>query len=114
MASTSSGERASSGDLPEAVLEDLLSVDRRREALAALLERHGPLCVEDLAVVARAREAGGDPDAVDPAERRRLGAAFFQEHLPKLTATGVVAYDSQLGTVELADPSAVAAAIEAY
>jgi len=112
MATTSTGEGASSGGLPEAVLEDLLSVDRRREALAALLDRDRPLCVADLAVVARAREVGGDPEAADPAERRRLGAAFHQEHLPKLTATGVVTYDSHLGAVELRDRDAIAAAAE--
>jgi len=36
-------------------------------------------------------------------ERRSVRDAFFERHLPKLTATGVVEYDSLIATVTLAD-----------
>ncbi|WP_246022880.1 DUF7344 domain-containing protein [Halosimplex halophilum] len=88
--------------LPASAVADLRASERRRRALDCLAERADPIPVSDLArhVVAVEREEPADavPDeAVDEARRD-----LFQQHLPKLTATGVVRYDSLVGTVELA------------
>lgn len=88
-------------ELPTDVVEDLLSDPRRRYALETLSRRETPMVVDDLAAAVRARETGVAPDAVGKDERRRVREDFFQRHLPKLTATDVVRYDSLLGTVEL-------------
>ena len=65
------------------------------------------MIVDDLAAVVRAREIGAAPDAIGKEERERVRDDFFQRHLPKLTATDVVRYNSMLGTVELTSPDSV-------
>ncbi|WP_436910801.1 DUF7344 domain-containing protein [Halosimplex marinum] len=102
-AAADGGEPGVGGDgrLPESVVADLRGDEFRRRALARLVERDEPVPVSDLAREAVAAERDEDPpdvpaDAVDAAR-----AELFQEHLPKLTATGVVSYDSLVGTVEL-------------
>ncbi|PSQ21620.1 hypothetical protein BRD06_11005 [Halobacteriales archaeon QS_9_67_15] len=84
------------------MVADIRSDDRRRRALARLAETERALPVSDLArqVAATERDEGVDDvptDAVDTVRRD-----LFETHLPKLTATEVVDYDSQVGTVELA------------
>lgn len=87
--------------LPDPVVEDLLEADRRRIALAVLADRSEPIAIDDLAGAVLARERDTTPAAVPAAERRAVRDEFFAEHLPKLTATDVVRYDSTVGTVEL-------------
>ncbi|EMA07732.1 hypothetical protein SAMN05443574_10668 [Haloarcula vallismortis] len=101
MATTSSGgDRAEQG-LPENVVADLLSDDIRRHALVILAERDEPVVVSDLAAAVLAAERGIEPAAVPDAARDELTEELFTEHLPKLTATDIVTYDSMVGTVEI-------------
>ncbi|WP_459194034.1 DUF7344 domain-containing protein [Halosimplex sp. J119] len=88
--------------LPDSVIADLRADDRRCLVLSRLAESDRALPVSDLArhVAATERDEPVEeaPDDAADAVRREI----FQDHLPKLTATGVVRYDSLVGTVELA------------
>lgn len=96
------GETARRDRLPDSVVADLRESDRRRHALSVLAERSESLPVSDLARHVVARERGEQTDAVPDEEVDAARRDLFQRHLPKLTATGVVRYDSLVGTVELA------------
>lgn len=98
--------------LPDDVVADLLGADRRRHALEALSQQEAAMTVDDLAADVCARERETTPEAIEREERREVRDEFFQRHLPKLTATDVVRYDSMLGTVELADEESFADALE--
>lgn len=93
--------RGTVGRLPERVVSDLLSSDRRRRLLGCLEDHGGCLPVTDLAAAVAAREAGTDAETVDPERHRAVRAEIYERHLPKLTATGVVEFDSMRGTVTL-------------
>ncbi|MFC6757962.1 MULTISPECIES: DUF7344 domain-containing protein [Haloarcula] len=88
-------------DLPPAVVEDLLSDDTRRRALAIIADRDEPVVVSDLAAAVVADREGCPVSAVPESEREAMAAELFTDHIPKLMATEVVAYDSMLGAVEL-------------
>jgi len=101
MATTSSnGDRTEQG-LPEEVVADLLSDDTRRRALSILADRGEPVVVADLAAAVLAAQRDVEPAAVPDTDRDELTEELFTEHLPKLTATDVIAYDSMVGTVEI-------------
>lgn len=87
--------------LPDQVVSDLLSSDRRRRLLGCLEDNGGCLPVTDLAAAVAAREAGTDVEAVDPDRHEAIRVEIYGRHLPKLTATGVVEFDSMRGTVTL-------------
>ena len=97
-------------DLPPAVVEDLLAADSRRRALAVLAERGQPMVVEELARAVVAAREGCPASAVSAAERDEMARELFTEHIPKLTATRTVRYDSMLGAVELRRPALAVAA----
>lgn len=88
-------------ELPQAVVEDLLSDETRRRALAVLGARDEPVVVEDLAAAVAGAREDRPVSAVSAADRESVAEELFTEHIPKLTATGVVRYDSMLGAVEL-------------
>jgi len=94
------GERGAGSGLPEEVWAEVLDSDRRRALLAHLAASEEPVALTDLAAeIARAE------DDVPSTERvRRIRTDLFQTHLPKLNATGIVRYDSKLGTVDLVAP----------
>lgn len=101
---TMTGHRHAGDDgesIPDDVVADLLSSERRRHLLSALLASDGAVAVEDLAREIAAREGGATPDGVDDATVADVREDLYWEHLPKLTATEVVAFDSLLATVEL-------------
>ncbi|MBV0901109.1 DUF7344 domain-containing protein [Haloarcula salina] len=104
MATTSTSDAS---DLPEEVVSDLLGDEHRRRALSIMAARGEPMVVADLAAAILAVKREVDPDAVPDADRRALAEELYTEHLPKLTATGVVSYDSVVGKVELRRPDAV-------
>jgi len=106
MATTRSTDPSGQG-LPEEVIEDLLSDDTRRRALSILADRGEPTVVRELAAAVLATERNIEPAVVPDTDRDKLTEELFTEHLPKLTATGVVTYDSIVGTVELQRPDAV-------
>jgi hypothetical protein len=87
--------------LPDRVVADLLSSDRRRRLLTCLEDHGGRLPVTDLAAAVAAREAGVESEAVDPERHRTVREEIYERHLPKLTATGVVEFDSMRGTLTL-------------
>ncbi|WP_424003966.1 DUF7344 domain-containing protein [Haloarcula salina] len=94
-------------DLPDAVVSDLLDDEHRRRALSILAARGEPMVVDDLAAAILAAERNVEPDAVPDTDRRALADELYTEHLPKLTATAVVSYDSVVGRVELRRPEAI-------
>ena len=93
--------------LPAAVIEELVASPRRRALLAELRDRGEAVPVDDLA----ARLV--DSDRPSREERRAARTEIYQEHLPKLTPTGVVAFDSLLGTVEFLGDDALVARLAA-
>ena len=92
------------GDLPSAVVDDILDDGDRRRALAILAARDEPVVVEDLAAAIIGEREDCPPSAVRAPDRAAMTEELFTEHIPKLMATSVVAYDSMLGTVELQRP----------
>jgi len=105
---TRHAESDTGGELPEAVVEDLLSADSRRQALSILAARDGPVVVEELARDIVADRTGRPASAVSEADRDAMVEELFTEHIPKLTATEVIRYDSMLGAVELVRPELAA------
>jgi len=101
---------SSRGQLPADAVADLLANERRQRLFAVLRDTQGPIAVTDLA--RRLAELGGSDDGEhgDAAEHgdatddrvESLREEIYQDHLPKLTATEVVTYDSLVGTIELA------------
>ncbi len=103
MATTSSD----TGGLPSAVIDDLLSAEHRRLALSILADRGEPMVVESLAAAVVAAREDCPEAAVSEAARQSMADELYADHIPKLTATGVVTYDSMKGAVELARPGIV-------
>jgi hypothetical protein len=99
------GTRATTEELPRGVVDDLLGDERRQVLLVCLRAQGGRMIVGDLAAHVHAREAGTEPETVGAESRHTVREEIFQHHLPKLTATGVVTYDSMLGVIELEKPS---------
>jgi hypothetical protein len=97
--SSRTDEETTDDRLPQSVVEDLLDDDQRRELLSYLADHADPVVVEDLAEYVATDDAGASQAdrqaAVDDARRE-----IYDDHLPKLTATEVVEYDSMVGTVE--------------
>jgi hypothetical protein len=99
--------------VPDEVVADLLADDRCRHVFATLLAADDPVPVCDLARAVLARERGVDPSELDDDAVATLRDDLFQRHLPRLTPTGLVEYDSLLGTVALAaDDERLRAAVE--
>jgi hypothetical protein len=88
-------------ELPEEVVEELLEDRDCRRVLSCLADVEGPVAVKDLARAVAASESGVAESAVDEETVSSYRDALFQRQLPKLTPTGVVAYNSLLGTVAL-------------
>lgn len=87
--------------LPEMVIEELLAEPYRRAMLQSLRAHDGAVTVRQLALHVVARERSISPDAVPPQARDRARERLYKHHLPKLTATGVVRYNSRNASVEL-------------
>jgi len=100
MATRRSGTDGGIG-LPTRVVDDLLAEEHRRLALSILDDRNEPVVVESLAKAVVAARDGCSPGDVTTADQRAMSEELFTEHIPKLTATGVVDYNSMVGTVEL-------------
>lgn len=98
---TEDTQRPPTDRLPESVVDDILASDRRCIALEVLSERDEPVVIDDLAAAVLARERETTPDEIPRSDRTAIRGEFFEKHLPKLTATDVVGYDSMLGTIEL-------------
>lgn len=83
----------------------VLSNERRRLVLQYLRQRpdDGPAGFRDVVDQVAAWENGTTTDRLDSGNRKCVYTALRQTHLPKLDKLGVVEFDSQRGTVELAD-----------
>jgi hypothetical protein len=81
--------------LPDAVVAELLESPDHREVLHALARKDEPLRVEDLAGEAAVEHSSGGTQVIVH------GGWIYQDVLPKLTATGVVEFDSVCATLEL-------------
>jgi len=90
-------------DLPTEVLEDVLASERRRRLLVRLGQSSGPVVVSDLAAEMSAHEEGTTPESVDDESAGAIERELYDQHLPKLTVTGLVEYDSMRETVRLGD-----------
>ena len=101
MATDSHDRFAMGPQLPGEVVEDILSADRRRTLLSCLTDHGGEMAVSDLAACVAAREQGVTKGSVEGAGPSQLRDDLYDEHLPKLTATGVVEFDSLRGCVRL-------------
>ena len=91
--------------VPQAVDDDLLSSQRRCRMVTALAAAGDAVVVEDLATAVLAAEKKADAGALDSDDCRSAAEDIFEHHLPKLTAIGLVEYDSMLGTVRLTEPA---------
>jgi hypothetical protein len=87
--------------VPDDVIERLLTSERRCHLLSVLLAADDPVPIEDLARAVAARERDATPSAVDDRVVRAVHDEIYETELPKLTAVGLVSFDSLLATVEL-------------
>lgn len=81
---------------------DILSNPRRRYALYYLRQESGPIKLTKLAEHVAAWENETDVDSLENQERKRVYVSLYQTHIPKLADAGLVHYDEDAGTVELA------------
>lgn len=88
--------------LPPAIIEDILSMSRRRAMLQCLADAEGGVVVDDL--VACVIERGG---GVEDRSHEQVRADLYDRDLPKLMATGVVVYDSMRESIELTTPAII-------
>ena len=107
MATNSLNKSTDEGELPSAVVEDILDSERRRVMLSTLADRGGAMVVDDLAAAVRAAEEGETREVVERDACQEIRTDIYERHLPKLMATGVVEYDSMREAVHLVDDSLV-------
>lgn len=91
-----------STELTDGEIYDVLRNSRRRAALSYLLEQGGA-SVREVTTHVAATEYDVAPEAVSPAQRKRVYTALSQCHLPRLDEFGVVDFDEDEKTVELDD-----------
>lgn len=89
--------------LPESVIDDLLADPRRWMILRLLYERDEPVTVTQLATSIIARERSMDADDASRSECQRVEENLYEHHIPKLTATAVVKYNSRQASIALDD-----------
>jgi DNA-binding transcriptional ArsR family regulator len=89
--------------LPEAVVDDLLADPRRRVLLRSLHEHDGPVTVTQLAEDIIVNEKSVSFEDISRSECQRVSQDLYERHLPKLTATAVVRYNSRQASIELDD-----------
>lgn len=80
----------------------LLSVERRRQTLEMLRRTDHGTTLSELAEQIAADENDVPVDLVSSDQRKRVYIALYQSHLPKLDDAGVVEFEDNRGTVELA------------
>lgn len=90
--------------LSEDELFELLSNQRRRHVLHALLREGEPIDVWSLAHEIAAWEDGVPAEEITTSDRKRVYTALLQSHLPKLERRGVVEFDREQGTVASLPP----------
>jgi hypothetical protein len=84
-------------------LYSALTDTRRRYVLHYLKQRDDTVTVRDLAEQVAAWENDTTVEALTSQERKRVYVSLYQSHLSTLDEAGVVNYDKDGGTVELAE-----------
>lgn len=97
--------------LSQDVVFDILSSPRRRYVLYYLKQVDEPIELTDLAEQVAAWENETTPESLTDQERKRVYVSLYQTHIPKLDEAGIVTYDQDDGSVELAPGSS---AIDEY
>ena len=98
MAVTTAGDPLSRGEVFE-----VLRNQRRRYALAFLKRAGRPVELGDLAQQVAAWEYETSVDDVTPEQRKRVYTTLQQTHLPRMDEAGILAFDSDHGTVAPTD-----------
>jgi hypothetical protein len=104
-----SRRRDAANDLLDAIvrehLRDSRAYARRRDALVHLRELGGRTTLSELAAAIASSRSGGQPGDEDDAAAR-IAVSLHHADLPSLATSGLVSYDWDERTVELAfDPS---------
>ena len=81
----------------------VLQTNRRRDAIAYLLDRDGPVKMSDVAEYVAAKENGTTVANLTSAQRQRVYIPLYQSHLPKLDKKGIIEYDQPRGIVRSTD-----------
>jgi len=109
----SSGSQSTETEtIPDEVVAELLGSRRRCHVLAELVASGGEALVEDLVAAVGADEESCAPSEVDAPTLGEIRKDVFEHHIPKLTATGVVEYDSMLNRLRLEMPQVAARAAD--
>ncbi|MEF8779095.1 MAG: hypothetical protein V5A46_00265 [Haloferacaceae archaeon] len=87
-------------ELPLDLVYDILRNRRRRMVISQLQETEGELTIGDVSEYIAAVENDKPVSALRSKERKRVYISLYQSHLPKMDDAGVIAYDSDRGTVE--------------
>lgn len=109
---SSGGESADHSTVPEEVVADLLDSRRRCHLLAQLTASDGEALVEDLVAAVGAAENNCAPSELEEPTLSEVRKEVFERHVPKLTAIGVVEYDSMLNRLRLETPEVASRAAE--
>ena len=97
--------------LSQDTVYDILSNPRRRYILYYLRQGDQPVKLTTLAEHVAAWENETDVESLEEQQRKRVYVSLYQTHIPKLDDAGLVEYDSDAGTVALAEG---ATAIDSY
>lgn len=85
------------------VMFEILKNSRRRLVLDYLQGREGRVKLSDLADRVTAAENETTVDSITSTERKRVYVGLYQFHLPKMDDMGIIEFDQDRGTVELAE-----------
>lgn len=96
---TGDGDQQNDAPPPESALRDVLDSERRRKLLSLIAEG-GETSITDAARSIAAAERGLSPEAVPSEASDEIEQSLYQDHLPKLTALEIVAFDSLVATVD--------------
>jgi hypothetical protein len=99
----SSLDQHDTGEVPEQAKTDLLASDRRCRLLRTLATAGGEASVRDLAAQIASQETGRPVERIDPDTVESLRYEIYDQHIPKLAATGVIEYDSLLDKLRMLD-----------
>ena len=87
-------------EIPEDVLFDVLSNQRRRFAVHLLKQESETVEIGDMAEQIAAWENEVDTAELTGSERKRVYTALQQSHLPKMDRAGVVEFNKDRGVIE--------------
>nr|WP_049914803.1 hypothetical protein [Haloterrigena salina] len=77
----------------------ILQTNRRRDTIAYLLDREGPIKMSDIAEHVAAKEHETTVKELTSKQRQRVYIPLYQSHLPKLDTKGIIDYNKPRGIV---------------